>query len=315
MSELETVSAPEPSPQPTGLGAEQKRLMTAAGVASVVVALALSALKLWAWQRTDSIALLGSLADSFLDLVASLITLFAVRVAVTPADREHRFGHGKSEGIAGLLQASIITVSALAVAARAVQRLLAPQPVEDVAIGVGVMLASIALTLALVAFQRFVVSRTRSLAIMADSLHYRADVLTNVAVLLAIYLSYAFSWYIADPLLGLLVVVVILASVKAIASEAIDVLLDRELPSRVRKKIEGIAFSHPAVRGVHDIRTRSSGATQFIQLHLELDPDLKLIEAHAISDEVELEVHKAFPLAEVLIHTDPYGLPETKDPF
>jgi ferrous-iron efflux pump FieF len=310
---------PAPSEaQPTAaraLSSDHKRLMRAASAASVGVASALSVLKLWAWWRTDSIALLGSLADSFLDLIASLITLFAVRVAVTPADREHRFGHGKSEGIAGLLQASIITVSALSVAARAVQRLLDPRPVEHVGIGAAVMLVSLALTLGLVGFQRYVVSRTRSLAIMADSLHYRADVLTNIAVLLAIYLSYAFSWYIADPLLGLLVVAVILASVKAIATEAVDVLLDRELPHRARKKIEGIAFAHPAVLGVHDIRTRSAGAMQFIQLHIELDPELKLVEAHAISDQVELEVQKAFPLAEVLIHTDPYGLQEAKDPF
>lgn len=289
--------------------------MQAASIASVCVALALSAMKLWAWRRTESIALLGSLADSFLDLVASLITLFAVRVAVTPADREHRFGHGKSEGIASLLQASVISVSALSVAVRAVQRLLHPQKIEAVGVGVAVMLVSLALTLALVSFQRFVVARTGSLAILADSMHYRADVLTNVAVLLAIYLSSAFSWYLADPLLGLLVVGVILASVKAIATEAVDVLLDRELPSRARKSIERIAFAHPSVLGVHDIRTRSSGSIQFIQLHLELDPQLTLLEVHAISDEVETEVQRAFPRAEVLIHADPYGLPESKDPF
>ncbi len=293
----------------------QIRLMQAAGAASVGVALILSALKLWAWRRTGSVALLGSLADSFLDLMASLITLFAVRVAVTPADQEHRFGHGKSEGIASLLQASVITVSALSVAVRAVQRLIDPQPVAAVGVGVVVMAASIALTIGLVAFQRHVVARTGSLAIVADSMHYRADVLTNAAVLLALYLSTAFQWYIADPLLGLLVVAVILASVGAIAKEAVDVLLDRELPSRSRKKIERIAFSHPEVRGVHDIRTRSAGATQFIQLHLELDPEMTLLVAHTISDQVEAEVQKAFPLAEVFIHADPYGIAESKDPF
>ncbi|HEU4616707.1 MAG TPA: cation diffusion facilitator family transporter [Gammaproteobacteria bacterium] len=307
--------AAEASAPAAGPGAEQKRLMRAASLASVGVALSLSALKLWAWGRTDSIAMLGSLADSFLDLVASVITLFAIRVAVTPPDREHRFGHGKSEGVASLLQAAIVSVSALSVAARAVERLLEPRPVEHAGIGAAVMVASLALTLGLVAFQRYVVARTRSLAIVADSLHYRADILTNVAVLLAIYLSYAFSWYAADPLLGLLVVAVIITSVRAIATEAMDVLLDRELPQRARKRIEDIASAHPEVRGVHDVRTRSAGHTQFIQLHIELDPDMRLVEAHEISDAVELEVQKAFPLAEVLIHTDPYGLQETKDPF
>jgi ferrous-iron efflux pump FieF len=289
--------------------------MTAAGYASVGVALTLIALKIWAWLATDSVAMLSSLADSLLDLLASVITLFAVKVAISPADREHRFGHGKSEGIAGLVQAVIITGSAGYVCLQAIERLLAPSSVESPTVGVGVMLVSLLLTVSLVAFQRFVVQRTGSLAIAADAVHYRSDILTNIAVLVAILLSSNWGLDIFDPLLGLVVVALILWSVAKIVRGALDVLLDRELPDEDRLRIEEIARAHPEVLGLHDMRTRSAGATKFVQFHLELDPKLSLSEAHTICDTVEREVHQIYPDAEVLIHADPYGLPENRDPF
>lgn len=300
------LAAPEPP---------QARLMTAAGYASVSVALTLIGLKLWAWLATDSVAMLSSLADSLLDLLASVITVVAVNVAISPADREHRFGHGKSEGIAGIVQAVIITGSAGYVCFRAIERLVAPSPVESPSVGVGVMLISLVLTIGLVTFQRFVVQRTGSLAIAADAVHYRADVLTNIAVLAAILLSSNWGLHIFDPLLGLLVVVLILWSVAIIAREALDILLDRELPDEDRLRIEELARAHPGVFGLHDMRTRSAGATKFVQFHLELDPKLSLGDAHTICDSVEREVRQIYPAAEVLIHADPYGLPENRDPF
>lgn len=289
--------------------------MTVAGYASVSVALTLIGLKLWAWLATDSVAMLSSLADSLLDLLASVITVVAVKVAISPADREHRFGHGKSEGIAGIVQAVIITGSAGYVCFRAIERLVAPSPVESPSVGVGVMLISLVLTIGLVTFQRFVVQRTGSLAIAADAVHYRADVLTNIAVLAAILLSSNWGLHIFDPLLGLLVVVLILWSVAIIVREALDVLLDRELPDEDRLRIEELARAHPGVFGLHDMRTRSAGATKFVQFHLELDPKLSLGDAHTICDAVEREVRQIYPAAEVLIHADPYGLPENRDPF
>lgn len=297
-------------PQP-----HQVWLMTAAGYASIGVALTLIGLKIWAWLATDSVAMLSSLADSLLDLLASGITLFAVKVAISPADREHRFGHGKSEGIAGLVQAVIITGSAGYVGVRAIERLLAPSPVESAAVGLGVMLASLVLTISLVAFQRFVVKRTGSLAIAADAVHYRSDILTNLAVLAAILLSSNWGLHIFDPLFGLLVVALILWSVALIVREALDVLLDRELPDEDRGRIAEIARAHPEVLGLHDMRTRSAGATKFVQFHLELDPKLSLSDAHTICDTVEREVRELYPAAEVLIHADPYGLAENRDPF
>ncbi len=297
------------------LNDRQIRLMRLASYASVVMALTLISLKLWAWYATDSVALLSSLADSLLDLVASLITLFAVKVAVSPADREHRFGHGKSEGIAGLAQALIVTGSAAYVGVEAVTRLLAPSPIMQPGLGLGVMFVSLVLTVGLVVFQGFVVRQTGSLAISADAVHYKADILTNVAVLGAIFASVQWQWHILDPLLGLVVVALILLAVRIIAMDAIDVLLDRELPEEDRQRIKDVVVTHPGVKGIHDLRTRSSGAAQFIQFHLELDAEISLVEAHEICDAVESDVQSKFPGAEVLIHADPYGLLERRDAF
>jgi len=281
----------------------------------VAVAVSLIVLKTWAWISTGSVAMLGSLTDSLLDLFASGVTLFAVRVAIAPADREHRFGHGKSEGIAGVVQAVIITGSAMYVCARAIERLLAPAPVESPVTGYIVTAIALVLTVSLLAFQRFVVVRTGSLAIAADAVHYRSDVLTNLAVLAAFYLSAEHGLHGFDPLLALVVVGLILWSVRQILGDALNILLDRELPDDDRKRIASIARAHPEVHGLHDMRTRSAGAMRFIQFHLELDPAINLSRAHAICDAVEREVREAFPAAEVFIHADPHGLNEQRDPF
>jgi ferrous-iron efflux pump FieF len=277
--------------------------------------LVLIGLKVWAWRATDSVALLGSLADSLLDLMASLITFFALRVALSPADREHRFGHGKSEGVAGIAQALIVAGSAVFVTGRAITRLIAPGELSQPALGIAVMVVSLVLSAALVGFQSFVVRRTGSLAVAADSVHYKADLLTGLAVLVAIFLSTRLGWHAADPVLGLLIAAVILVSAYRIGRAALDMLLDRELPSRDRRRIHDVAAQHRAVLGVHDIRTRSAGTAEFIQLHIELDPALTLAQVHEISEQVERAVRNSFPNAEVLIHADAHGVPDPRDPF
>jgi ferrous-iron efflux pump FieF len=294
---------------------EQVRLIRMAGVASVTVAFTLVVLKVYAWIATGSVAVLSSLADSLLDLLASSMTLLAVRFAFEPADREHRFGHGKLEAVAGLAQALIITGSAAWVAIEAVARLFAPVPVTAPAVGTATMLVSLALTTALVLYQNVVARRTGSIAIGADELHYRGDVLTNLAVLVAIGASAWLGWHRADPVLGLVVVVVILASVRAIVLRSLDILLDRELPTGSRAEILELASAHEAVYGVHDLRTRTSGTHDFIQFHLELNPGITLARAHVIMDEVEAAVTARFPRAEVIIHADPHGLTEPQDEF
>lgn len=291
------------------------RLVRAAGLASVLVALTLVALKLYAWLSTDSVAVLSSLADSLLDLLASTMIFIAVRFAFEPADREHRFGHGKLEAVAGLVQACVILASAAYVGIQAATRLVEPVPISEPAVGTAVIAVSLVLTIALVLFQRHVALRTGSIAIGADRLHYLGDVLTNIGVLVALALSSVFGWHWADPLLGLIVVFVILASVRAIVLHAFDVLLDRELPSARRDEILAIVQAHGAVLGVHDLRTRTSGTQEFIQFHLELKPELELQRAHAISHEVEAEVRRRFPRAEVIIHAEPAGIDDERDSF
>ncbi len=286
------------------------RLMRLATYASVSVALTLIALKTGAWVVTESIAMLSTLVDSLLDALASIVNLFAVRHALTPADREHRFGHGKAEALAAMAQSAFIAGSAVLLLFQAGERLINPRPLARPEAGIAVMLVSIALTAILVLFQLWVVRRTRSLAVAADSLHYKGDILVNFAVIAALILGSWFGWLYADPIFGAVIALYILYSAWLIVRDALDMLMDREMPEGDRDAIREIAMSHPEVASVHDLRTRRSGPSSFIQFHLVMSAELTLLKAHEISDMVEMEIRDAFPEAEVLIHQDPTGLIE-----
>jgi len=278
--------------------------------ASVVVAIFLIMIKIIAYVFTGSVAILSSLIDSFLDLIASGINLFAVRHALVPADHEHRYGHGKAEAIAGLTQATFIAGSSLFLIFEAVNRFYHQQPVENGTVGIGIMLVTIVITAMLVKFQRYVVKKTGSIAITADSLHYVGDLLLNLSVIMALILSIYFDWQMADPIFALLIAAFILKSAWDITKQSLSQLMDQELPDELREEIKVIALRHPEVLNLHELRTRSSGRQYFIQLHLEMDGELKLKEAHQIANEVEIEICKAFPNAEVIIHEDMEGLHE-----
>jgi ferrous-iron efflux pump FieF len=282
-------------------------LMNMAAFASVGVSCTLLLLKIVAYWLTGSIAMLASLADSATDLFTSSVNLFAVRQALTPADAEHRFGHGKAEPLAGLLQAAFIAGSATFLIFESINHLISPHPLEHEFVGVGVMIFSIFATFGLAFFQRYVVRRTRSLAIHADSMHYWGDLLTNLGVIVGILLSTRLGWLVADPLIGLGVAFVLAASAWHVFHQSYDQLMDHELPEEARARIKVIALGHPEVRGVHDLRTRSAGTLSFIQFHLEMDPGLNLARAHEVSDEVEAQLLAAFPGAEIIIHQDPTG--------
>jgi ferrous-iron efflux pump FieF len=287
--------------------ARTRRLLLLATRASVLTALVLIAGKAVAWLLTGSVSVLASLVDSMLDAAASIINLLAVRYALAPPDDEHRFGHGKAEALAGLGQATFIAGSSVFLVLQAVERLLHPQPLQDVTVAVAVMLFAIAATAILVQIQRYVIRHTHSTAIRADSLHYLTDLLTNLSTLLALGLA-VFGWTGADPLFALGIAVYILYSAWQIGYEAVELLMDRELPTPDQERVYAIARSQPLVQGVHDVRTRRSGQTYFIQLHLEMDPTLPLVQAHAVADEVYLSLRSAFPNADVLIHEDPAGV-------
>ncbi len=294
---------------------EQARLMRLASIASTCVALVLIAGKAVAWWYSGSVSMLSTLLDSTLDLLASLVTLLSVRHALMPADREHRFGHGKAEALAGLIQSGFIGASAVWLLISAGQRLVTPQPVSHEALGFAVMLGSIVLTALLVIFQRRVIQRTGSMAIGADRMHYQSDLITNLGVILAIALSSRFDLPLADPIIAGLIGLYILKSAADIGRDAYHVLMDRELSVEDRERIKEIVRAHPQVRDLHDLRTRSSGITTFIQLHMELDPDMKLSQAHEIGEAVEADIRLAFPNAEIIVHQDPEGVVESRATF
>jgi ferrous-iron efflux pump FieF len=285
------------------------RLLTLATLASVTTACVLIAVKTFAYLNTGAVSLLASLLDSLMDAGASLINLIAVRYALTPADRNHRFGHGKAESLAALFQAGFILASSAFLIHEAAHRLLAPVPLTKVNSGVMVMLFAMTVTAVLVAFQRHVVRRTGSMAIHADSVHYRADLLSNAATLAALVIA-GQGIPQADPVFALLIAVYLLVSTREILRQALNELLDRELPKAQQQAITEIALAHPAVRGMHDLRTRRSGRTPIIQLHLEMDADISLNEAHRISEEVETAISKSFSGADIVIHQDPAGVAE-----
>lgn len=284
---------------------EHGRLLRLATNASVATASVLILIKLAAWMVTGSVSVMASLTDSLLDAVASLINLIAVRYALQPADTEHRFGHGKAEYIAGLAQSTFIAGSALFLILVAVDRLSHPRPLEQVGVGIAVMVFSVIATLVLLMVQHFVIKRTDSVAIRADSLHYRTDLLTNLSIILALVLA-TWGWPGFDALFALGIAGYILYSAWQIGYDAVQLLLDHELPEDVQEEIRRIALGQQNVRCMHDLRTRKSGNTLFIQAHIEMDGDIPLTQAHAIGNRVEAAIKTAYPNAEVLIHHDPY---------
>jgi len=294
---------------------ETERLMRRATYAAVAVAGILIAVKLGALIVTGSVSILASLADSAMDALASMVNLLAVRHALRPADRQHRFGHGKAEALAGLGQSAFVAGSAVFLLFQAGERLIHPKPLANTEVGVGVIAFSILATLALVLYQRHVVRRTASLAIGADSLHYKGDLLVNASVILALLLSDVLGWTGIDALFGAGIALYILYNAWAIANASLGPLMDRELPEAARARIRVIAEAHPEVSAIHDLRTRSAGLTTFIQFHMEVDGRLDLNRVHVISDDVEAKVRAAFPEAEVIIHMDPEGLDEEHATF
>jgi ferrous-iron efflux pump FieF len=291
------------------------QLMKRAAIASLGVSLFLVAIKTFAYFASHSVAMLASLADSALDLFTASLNMLAIRQALTPADAEHRFGHGKAEPLAGLAQGAFITASALFLVIQAVNRILAPEPIDNSIAALIVMCVAIACAILLILYERRVVARTGSLAIDADQAHYLGDLATNVGVVLALVLSAYMGWTLADPIIAIAVAVIMLVSAFGVGRSSFNQLMDRELPDEERARIRRIAESHDAVRNVHDLKTRAAGLSTFIQLHLALDPDMRLSEAHRVSDAVERAILNAYPGAEVIIHQDPAGLEPLPEDF
>jgi ferrous-iron efflux pump FieF len=296
--------------QPPATSAEHARLTSSAAIVSLAVAVTLIVLKTWAWLVSGSVAMLASLADSALDLAASLVTYFAVRYAAAPPDREHRFGHGKAEAFAGLLQGGLVAVSGVIIAIEAVPRFFAPAVLTHGVESIAVMLISIALTAGLVAYQTRAVRRTGSVATRADRLHYAGDLAANAVVLAGIGAGVYLSVGWADPAAALLVAGWLVYGSLKVAREAADHLLDREVADDVRARIRALAEDDKRILRVHELRTRTSGPYLHIQFHAELDPNLSLEAAHRIVVDAENRIRAEFPTADIIIHPDPKGRAE-----
>ena len=290
-----------------GSSEDRSRLTARAAMASIAMAVTLIALKTYASLETGSMAMLGSLADSGLDLVASLVVLLGVRIAAVPADYDHRFGHGKAEALAALAQVALITVSAAFIGFRAVQRLLTGARTAQAELGIGVSLIAIALTAALITYQRHVVRQTGSLAIGTDRLHYSSDLLLNGSVIVALGLDQFGGLTGADAVFGLLIALWLLWGAWSASSHALDQLMDKEWPEDLRERFLAAAKEYPELAGLHDFRTRSSGTHYFAQFHVWVPADWTVREAHDRLDHAEQALRERFPDTEILIHVDPEG--------
>ena len=284
------------------------KLKRRAAIASLSVAVILIGAKFGAFLLTNSVSLLSSLMDSTFDALASLVTLISITRAALPADANHRFGHGKIEALGALAQAAFIGASSIFLFAESARRFVSPQEIEDPFLGIGVMVFSVLLTAALISYQRSVIRKTGSVSIRADYLHYTGDIVMNISVLLALALGYVTGWHYFDPIFAVGIAIRLLWGTWSIGTEAFDILLDKELPDEGRARIISIVTANPAIRGLHDLRTRNTGDRHFISMHVEVSADLSMAAVHDVMDELEDVLFKAFPKAEVLIHPEPEGL-------
>ena len=290
-------------------------LVRSASIASLLVASTLIVLKYYGWVATTSVSLLGSLADSLIDFLASVFVFIAISYSLLPADAKHRFGYGKSEGLAAFIQSLLIGISGIYVCFEAIKRLLNPSQINQPSIAIWIILVSIALTLALVMYQKYVVKKSKSIAIESDQYHYLTDTYINLSVLFSIAITGWTRFVFIDALVGLLISGVVLYTSVTLLKKSFKILLDHEIQSDDRDRIREIALDHPKVLGFHDLRTRDTGRKYIIQFHLELDPNMSLLESHEITDEVTDNVLKLYPDSELIIHTDPLGIDEVRDQF
>lgn len=282
-----------------------EKLMKLAAMASVITAAILIVVKIAAWFMTGSLSVLATLLDSVMDVIASVVTLVAVKIALEPADAEHRFGHGKAEHLAVLAQSAFISGSAIILFLSAIDQLLGNESsVDNESVGILVMLFSIVTTLVLLSIQTYVVKKTRSTAIASDSMHYRVDLLTNVSVIIALY-GASQGYFYLDPGFAVLISIYMLVSVGRMAWDAVQQLMDRSLPEQLVQEIERIVLAIEGVRGIHEMRTRISGRVPFIQMHIDLDGDQSLHEAHDIGQTAEDAIVAFLPRADVIVHLDP----------
>ena len=291
---------------------KQNNLKKVAAISSVCVAILLISVKFYAFWKTDSLAIFSSFIDSITDLFASAVSFVAIYFSAKPASFSHRYGYGKTDALSALLQAAFVGISGLFVITDGIKRLITPIEITDTNVGIGIMLFSIIVTLLLVLFQNYVAKKTNSLAIKSDSAHYIVDFLTNTAVIISLILVRFFGFIYFDAIAALFISVYLLYNAYTLAKEAIDLITDKELDSSIRSQIENIVKQNKDIKGMHDFRSRSLGDIYYFELHLELDGNISLYQAHKITDTIEKEITRHYPNSQILIHQDPYGIKEDR---
>ena len=284
---------------------KHQKLMRMATYSSVATALIIIIVKVVAWVYTDSLSLLASLADSILDIIASVVNLAAVHYALQPADENHRFGHGKAEDIAAFAQSAFIAGSALFIVIEAIGRSINPQPLQNETVGIVVMAISMAITIGLVLFQRYVISQTNSSVIKADYLHYSMDIAVNIMVVISLLASMYMNISSVDTVISFLIAGYIFKGAWGVGRGAFNNLMDMEMSDSDRAQIIECVLANKNVHGMHDLRTRVSGMQRFIQFHVELDGSMTIRAADKIADDLEKAIEQLFPNSEIIVHQDP----------
>jgi ferrous-iron efflux pump FieF len=283
-----------------------------ASIVALAVALVLVFVKVWAWLATGSISMLTSAADGLVDVVASSVTFAGVRYAARPVDLGHRYGHGKAEAIAAFVQALLLAGAAVGLGIESARRLFDPQSLNQTGFGIWVIVGSSLAAAALVGMQTFVVKRTGSTAIAADRAHYVTDVAVNIAVLIALLLEHYLGWSRADAIGALAISAYMLWNARDMAAQALIQLLDSELDSSDRARIEAAVRNCEGVQDIHDLRTRNGGDRVFVEFHVEVDGSLTVREGHEISDVAEKAVQRLFTAADVVAHLEPAGIDDER---
>ncbi len=294
------------------LSNHDNRLKKCAAILSISVAVFLALIKVFAFLKTDSLAVFSSFIDSATDLFASIVSFIAVYFSTKPASYNHRYGYGKTEALSALLQAVFVGVSGLFVIFDGINRLIHPVIVTETGFGIGIMLFSIFVTLALVLFQTYVARKTNSLAIKADRAHYTVDFLTNGAVVISLVLVKLFDFMFFDIIAAIFISIYLLYNAYMLAREAVDLITDKELPEEIKNNIRHIIKEEKDILGVHDFRSRNLGDVYYFEMHLEIDGNISLYEAHKIADNVEQKILKSYPNSQVIIHQDPFGIKENR---
>tara|TARA_B100000073_G_scaffold348156_1_gene365399 strand:- start:346 stop:1296 length:951 start_codon:yes stop_codon:yes gene_type:complete len=286
---------------------ESKKLALTGGVAAICAAISMVFIKAVAYFMSGSSSILASLIDSISDVAVSIMTVASIRYSLKPADEDHRHGHGKIEGVSALFQGALLAGAALFLTLEAIQSLIKPQDITHHNLSMGMIALCIVITFGLILYQRYVIKKSKSLAIEADKAHYTGDLFMNAGVLVVIAADLFNAPYWLDPLFALVVAGLISNSAVEVSRKAMDMLMDRELPEEERQEIEQIILQHEDVLDMHDLRTNKSGMHVFISFDIDLQPDLSLKQAHDIAREVELSLLARFINAEIMIHMDPHG--------